>query len=93
MIINPISDRGVIGTLKSAVQPEKSNSPFSELIDSGDASQKQSDQFLSKLVSGQDVEAHDVMLSLRKAEINFQLILQLRNKLMDAYQSIMRTEV
>jgi len=38
-------------------------------------------------------DVHDAMLALQRAETTFQLSLQVRNKLMSAYQDIMRMSI
>ena len=48
---------------------------------------------IAKLAAGEDVDLHQVMLSMQEADIAFQLALQTRNKLVDAYQEIMRMQV
>jgi flagellar hook-basal body complex protein FliE len=40
-----------------------------------------------------DVDLHDVMLSLQKANIDLQTAVQVRNKLVSAYQSIMSMSI
>ena len=40
-----------------------------------------------------DVDLHDVMLSLQKANIDMQTAVQVRNKLVSAYQSIMSMSI
>jgi flagellar hook-basal body complex protein FliE len=42
---------------------------------------------------GEPVEVHDVMLAYGKAELSFRLFLELRNKVIEAYQEIMRMPV
>jgi flagellar hook-basal body complex protein FliE len=39
------------------------------------------------------VNLHDVMISLQKASLSFQTMVQVRNKLVTAYQEIMNTQV
>lgn len=41
----------------------------------------------------ENVNLHDVMLSLQKASLSFQTMVQVRNKLVSAYQDIMNTQV
>jgi flagellar hook-basal body complex protein FliE len=40
-----------------------------------------------------DVDLHDVMLSLQKANIDLQTAVQVRNKLVSAYQSVMSMSI
>ncbi len=93
--ITPIGgDRPVIGTIGSA-KPDaaKGQNPFTQLLESADSEQKAADNMLARMVSGEQVEPHDVMLSLRKAEARFQLVMQVRNKVIDAYQTIMKEQI
>lgn len=39
------------------------------------------------------VDVHDAMIALQRAEMSLQLTIQIRNKLMQAYQDIMRMPV
>lgn len=43
--------------------------------------------------NGEGVELHDVMVAMEKAGIAMQLSLQVRNKLLEAYQEISRMQV
>jgi flagellar hook-basal body complex protein FliE len=45
------------------------------------------------LATGEPVEIHDVMVAMEQANLGFQLALQVRNKLIDAYQEIMRMPI
>ena len=45
------------------------------------------------LAMGKGPELHEVMVALEKADISFRLATQVRNKLLSAYQEIMRMQV
>jgi flagellar hook-basal body complex protein FliE len=38
-------------------------------------------------------ELHEVMIALEKADLSFRYMTQIRNKVIDAYQEVMRTQV
>ena len=44
---------------------------------------------ISGLLSGNGVEVHDAMIAAQKADMSFQLALQVRNKAVAAYQQMM----
>lgn len=44
-------------------------------------------------MTGQPVEFHDLMIAMEKASMAMQLTLQVRNKLLEAYQEINRIQV
>jgi flagellar hook-basal body complex protein FliE len=46
-------------------------------------------QAVSGLLSGQGVEIHDAMMATQKADMAFELALQVRNKAVGAYQQMM----
>jgi flagellar hook-basal body complex protein FliE len=48
---------------------------------------------LRKLATGETNNIHHVMLSLEKANLSFQLMMQVRNKALEAYQDMMRMQV
>lgn len=45
------------------------------------------------LVLGEDVELHDVLIAGDKSEAAFNLLLEVRNKLVDAWQTLSRSSV
>src|SRR4051794_7117984 len=45
------------------------------------------------LAKGDPVDIHEVMLNTEQASLGFSMALQVRNKLIDAYQEVMRTSV
>lgn len=51
------------------------------------------DDLINKLASGEPVEIHQAMIEMQKAINSFQLTTQVRNKILDAYQEIMRMQV
>ena len=45
------------------------------------------------LAMGKNVELHDVMLAAEKSSVAIQLTMQIRNKLVESYQEVMRMQV
>lgn len=52
-----------------------------------------SDNQLRALAVGEVENLHQVMMSLEKAKLSFELSMQVRNKLLEAYQDIMRMQI
>lgn len=48
---------------------------------------------LAALAAGETSNLHQVMLKLEEAKLAFQLTLQVRNKLLEGYQDIMRMQI
>ncbi|MEK6583590.1 MAG: flagellar hook-basal body complex protein FliE, partial [Nitrospirota bacterium] len=55
--------------------------------------QKESDQAVQDLLSGKDQNLHQVMIVVEKANLSFQLMMQVKNKIIGAYEEMMRTQV
>lgn len=51
------------------------------------------DTALNQLASGDAVSLHQTMLSLEEAKLSFQYMEQIRNRLMAAYQDILREQI
>ena len=66
---------------------------LSDAVGQIDGLQKNADSNVQKLATGQPVDMHDVTISTEQANLSFQLGLQVRNKLIDAYQEVMRMQV
>lgn len=63
-------------------------------IDQVGQAQQQAQQMTRDFASGQsDVNLQDVMINLQKANLSFQQMVQVRNKLVSAYQDIMNMQV
>jgi len=55
--------------------------------------QKQSNQEIEKLMAGESQDLHETIIAVQKADLSFQMMMQVRNKLLQAYQEIMRMQV
>jgi flagellar hook-basal body complex protein FliE len=51
-----------------------------------------SDQSISQLVQGERQDVHSVMIAVEKADIAFQLMMQVRNKIVNAYQEVSKLQ-
>lgn len=48
---------------------------------------------LQALASGENVSLHHVMIDLEEARLSFQLMAQVRNRLVESYQEVMRMQI
>jgi flagellar hook-basal body complex protein FliE len=48
---------------------------------------------VKQFVNGQGGELHSTILAAQKAELSFELFLQVRNKVVQAYQEIIRSQI
>lgn len=56
-------------------------------------SQLEADGAINGFIKGDRIDVHQVMLSMQKAELSLNLAMQLRNKVVAAYEEIMRMQV
>lgn len=66
---------------------------FSSAVNNLTQKESKAGQAVASLAAGEDVELHQVMLATEEAGISFQLAMQVRNKLVEAYQEVMRMQV
>ena len=70
---------------------------FGQLVSDGIAQVNQqvltSETDLQRLAVGDVQNLHEIMIRLEESRLSFQLLLQVRNRLLEAYQDVMRTQV
>ncbi|MBE2189720.1 MAG: flagellar hook-basal body complex protein FliE [Desulfobulbaceae bacterium] len=101
MIINEIKKDGEFLPLtwqKEVAQPApasgtKFSDTLKEMITDVNHLQKESGEMTERLIKGEPVEIHDVMIASQKARTAFQLLLELRNKGLDLYREVNRMQV
>ena len=52
-----------------------------------------SGQAVNDLLSGKDIPLHQAMIAMQEAGVAFQLMVEVRNKLLEGYQELMRMQV
>jgi flagellar hook-basal body complex protein FliE len=76
---------------------ESNGAGFGEIlkdaISTANELQKQSDQEIQKLMTGESQDLHTTVIAMQKADLSFQMMMQVRNKIVQAYQEIMRMQV
>ncbi len=61
-------------------------------IDEVERLQTSADQAVSGLLHGDGADLHGTMIAVEKADIAFQMMMQVRNKIVSAYQEIARMQ-
>lgn len=76
---------------------EKKSTSFSEVlkesINKVGELEKEASQQTEKLVKMEGQDIHNTMIAVEKADLSFQLMMQIRNKIISAYEEIMRMQV
>lgn len=83
------------GLSVSAAQPASSSfaGVLDNLVQGVNAKQTAAAQALQDLQSGQNVSLHQAMIAMEEASVSFQLMVEVRNRLLDSYQELMRMQV
>ena len=58
-----------------------------------DGAQKEADAQVEAFVAGEQENLHEVMISMNQAELYLQLMTEVRNKMLETYQELMRMQV
>lgn len=66
---------------------------LSKALNTVDSMQKESHASVNRLLSGEIEDLHKVALDHQRAALAFDLLLQVRNKAVQAYQEVMRMQV
>ncbi len=66
---------------------------FSSLLTDTNEHLLAADSALQQLASGQSTSLHQTMLTLEEAKLSFQFLEQIRNRLMSAWQDILREQI
>jgi flagellar hook-basal body complex protein FliE len=77
----------------AGVKDESFLDTIKDSLDSVIKAQEESDNKINQFISGENMDIAGTMIASQKAELGMQLTLQIRNKLVEAYQEIMRTQV
>ncbi len=101
--ITPVSINKIHGSesfskvLETRANPSIERPTFSEMVERGvdhvDAKQKYANNQVRMLMTGESDNLHHAMLSMEESGVSFNLMMETRNKLMDAYQELMRMRV
>lgn len=51
------------------------------------------DEAIEDLEAGKQKNIHETMIAMEKADVAFQLLMQVRNKIISAYETVMRMQV
>lgn len=71
---------------------EVSNS-FSQMFDEVNEMQMEADRKIEEFATSPDKDVHGTMIALQKADVSLKLLMQVRAKLTNAYQEVMRTQI
>ena len=72
---------------------ERFRNAFEFALDQVDMAQKTADQQIESFIAGEQENLHEVMIQMNQAKTSFQLLVEVRNKMMEAYQELFRMQI
>jgi len=97
--IAPVANLPAVGPKPIPASPSGANSDdgFGTLLANAirgvEASRRDGTQAVERFLSGEGQELHTAALAVQRAELAFEMFLQVRNKVVQAYQEIMRMQI
>jgi len=98
-VIGPINPNLKVPEIRlpQSQESKKSGTGFGDVLKDAISTvnelQKQSDQEIQKLMTGESQDLHTTVIAMQKADLSFQMMMQVRNKIVQAYQEIMRMQM
>lgn len=82
---------------KTLSTSKSSDKTFSDILKSSlsdvNRLQLETDSAIQDLVTGEEKNVHEVMVAMEKASISLELLVQVRNKVIAAYEEIKRMQI
>ncbi len=96
--ITRITPLGLPDKSSRLVKPEETGRPtfgqkLKEMLYAVNDQAVQADEQMSKVVRGESDDLHTAMVALEEASVSFKLMLEVRNKMLEAYQEINRMNI
>ena len=95
--IQPIAPGRIPSSIERLRPAQKNAGNFVDLVrdfaKEVEESQNEASSAVARLAAGKTDNVHQVMLSLGKAEVNFNYMMEIRNRLVEAYKEVMRMQI
>lgn len=90
--LNPSSKPEILGKAAPSGGSNFENL-FGKLVNEVNEKQIASGQVLNGVLTGENVSLHQAMIAMEEASVSFQLMVEVRNKLLESYQELMRMQI
>lgn len=96
-VIDHIDGSSEVSKNRSSEKNSQRSESFSDMliksVEKVNRLQKEADEAINDLVLGDNKDIVQTMIKMEKADISFKLMMQIRNKIVQAYEEIMRMQV
>ena len=92
--MDPLTSPGQLGGL-TPTQPggESFGNLLGRMVEDVNARQNAATDTVHSLQSGGNVSLHQAVIAMEEASVSFQLMVEVRNKLLESYQELMRMSI
>jgi len=80
-------------TQKVSGQVRSFDETLKEFVSDVNVLQNQAQEANDKMIVGDPIDVHEVMIAAEKAKTSFELLMELRNKTIEAYRELIRMQV
>lgn len=91
--LRPIEPGQIAGAGASPDNGSAFSALFEQAVSRVNGYQKSADTAVRRFLAGEDEDLHRVAMVTQQAEVSFELFLQMKNKVVQAYQEMMRLQV
>jgi flagellar hook-basal body complex protein FliE len=84
---------GVAEALHSGPASGGFESALGRFVSEVNSKQVEAKEAVAGLLNGQQVSLHQAVIAMEEASVSFQLMVEVRNKLLESYQELMRMQV
>ena len=82
-----------VGSTEGVEKGKSFGDTMKEFVSDVDQIQKNADFQVERYATGDLRDIHEVMIAAEKANLSFQLLVEIRNKMMESYRELMRMQV
>ncbi|MBT7896074.1 MAG: flagellar hook-basal body complex protein FliE [Flavobacteriales bacterium] len=82
-----------VGNIKDIEESHVFSNLMEGYLEEVNTLQHDADAKIQRLVAGETEDLHEVMLAMDEAETSFELMMEIRNKLVNAYEELMRMQI
>jgi flagellar hook-basal body complex protein FliE len=90
--ILPVETGRIAGTATPRAERSSFTDSLSQAMDEVENLQTEAQEQATALLEGNGADIHSAMIAVEKADLSFQLMMQVRNKIVAAYQEITRMQ-
>lgn len=84
---------GNLPALQAAPAGASFESVLKNFVSEVNAKQAAAGETVNGLLSGHQVSLHEAMIAMEEASVSFQLMVEVRNRLLESYQELMRMQI